>query len=305
MRVNTKKKNPLMSAQKILSAGDKFVCNKCCKKLTIASNFYKSNTNPLCVYPIIPTCKKCLLEQYEKYKFEYGEKLGLKIILRKIDKPYLDTIVANAMERQSRDALGYCIKTLNGLSQYSTMTYDDSDFIKNKILEVKDDGELRSIIDEQFTAEDWDRWSGYGLEPLEIILCKNFYQKVVENHEIQSLNEEMSVEQLAVVNISLKKAFKEGDSQAIERLRRTISSIEGDLNIQGKQKKDDLAKSNFGNFIKMIENEEPIPEPIDEFKDVDGIWSLIRKYIIGYLPVAMGKAREDEVLEEDKDILDE
>lgn len=284
--------------------GKKFACNKCGKNLAIESNFYKLKDNSLCMYPIYPVCKKCIKEEYEKLRFEYGDKTGLKIILRKLDRPYIEDIVKKAIERESNDILGYCIKTLNGLHQYASMTYDDSDFIQNKVLVENDEG-IRSKVTEDFSEDDWGRWSGYGLEPDQLLYCKMFYSNIIARYEIESLNEEISVEQLAVANINLKKAFKEGDANAIERLRKTVSSIEGDLNIKGKQRHADMDKDTFGNFIKMIENEEPIPKPRAEFEDADEIWKLIKKYIIGYLPVAMGKAREQEVLEEDTNILDE
>lgn len=281
--------------------GKKFVCNKCQKALAVENNFYKLKDNTLCLYPIYPVCKKCLKEQYEKLRFEHGDKNGLKIILRKLDRPYLDDIVNKAIERDNNDILGYCIKTLNGLSQYTSMTYDDSDFIKSKALVENVEG-VKSQV-EEFTEEEWARWSGYGLQPEEMLSCNVFYNDIVEQYEFDSINELISVEQLAVANVQLKKAFKDGDTNAVERLRKTISSIEGDLSIQGKQKKDSMNKETFGNFIRQIEQEEPIPEPKDEFKDVDGIWKLVKRYILGYLAVAMGKAREEDVLEEDYDVI--
>jgi hypothetical protein len=284
--------------------GKKFTCNKCGKNLAIESNFFKLKNNTLCMYPIYPVCKKCLKEEYEKLRFEHGDKNGLKIILRKLDRPYLEDIVNKAIEREKNDILGYCIKTLNGLQQYASLTYDDSDFIKSKSLTTDDLGKIKSMV-EDLTDEEWNRWSGYGLEPEQILECNHFYKNMMNKYEFDSLNEELSVIQLAVTNINIKKAFKEGDTNAIERLRKTISSIENDLNIQGKQKKADMDKDTFGNFIRMIENEEPIPEPKSEFKDVDGIWKLVKRYIVGYLAVAMGKAREEDVLGEDYDVLNQ
>lgn len=281
--------------------GKKFICNKCQRALAVESNYYKLKDNTLCLYPIYPVCKKCLKEQYEKLRFEHGDKNGLKIILRKLDRPYLEDIVNRAIERDNNDILGHCIKILNGLSQYTSMTYDDSDFIKSQAL-VVDVAGVKSQV-EEFSEDEWARWSGYGLQPEEMLSCNLFYNDIVKQYEFDSLNEKISVEQLAVSNVQLKKAFKDNDANAVERLRKTISSIEGDLNIQGKQKQASMDKETFGNFIRKIENEEPIPEPKEEFKDVDGIWKLIKRYILGYLAVAMGKAREEDVLEEDYDLL--
>lgn len=302
----TKKSTP--KEKKIVKVydGKKFTCNKCLKDLAIDSNYYKVKTTTLCAFTILPICKKCLFDEYERLRFEEGDKTALKIILRKMDKPYLTEVVKRAFEKEEgSNVLGSCIKILNGLNQYAELTYDDSDFIKSKVLREGEDGYFRSEVDESFDEEDKARWSGYGLLPNEMLSCKKFYDTILELYEIVGLNEKISVEQLAISNINLKKAFKDNDANAVERLRRTISSIESDLNIQAKQKSQNLKRETFGSFIRMIENEEPIPKAEKEFEDVDGIWEIVRKYIVGYLPVAMGKAREQEVLEEDADILDE
>ena len=61
-----------------------------------------------------------------------------------------------------------------------------------------------------------------------------------------------------------------------EKMMSTLSKLMGDGNIKPVQENtvsDDDAS--FGLFIKKIENEEPVPEPLEEFRDVDGF----RKYI--------------------------
>lgn len=307
--VKKSSKNPagrqkiVTKAQESQYKGMKFVCNKCGKNLAIESNYFKLTKNDLCRYAIYPICKKCLREEFEKERFNNGDRMALRYILRRLDKPYIEEIVERAFERDKNDILGYTLKVLNGLSQYSNLCYDDSDFIKSKgITEV--DNKMMSVVEKEFTDDDWARWTGYGLEPADLKACNDYYIKIIDKYEFDSLNDEMAVEQLAVLNVKLKKAFKDDDTTAIEKLRKTISSIEADLNISAKQKKDDMGKDTFGNFIKMIENEEPIPETRDEFKDVDKIWNLVKRYVVGYLPVMLGKAREQDVLQEDEDILD-
>lgn len=307
--VKKSSKNPagrqkiVTKAQESQYKGMKFVCNKCGKNLAIESNYFKLTKNDLCRYAIYPICKKCLRQEFEKERFNNGDRMALRYILRRLDKPYIEEIVERAFERDKNDILGYTLKVLNGLSQYSNLCYDDSDFIKSKgITEV--DNKMMSVVEKEFTDDDWARWAGYGLEPADLKACNDYYTKIIDKYEFDSLNDEMAVEQLAVLNVKLKKAFKDDDTTAIEKLRKTISSIEADLNISAKQKKDDMGKDTFGNFIKMIENEEPIPETRDEFKDVDKIWNLVKRYVVGYLPVMLGKAREQDVLQEDENILD-
>lgn len=297
-------KGAVTKTQKSQYLGKKFQCNKCMKNLAIESNFFKLTKNDLCYYAIYPICKKCLREEFEKERFNSGDRMALRYILRRLDKPYIEDIVNKAFERDANDILGYTLKVLNGLPQYANLCYDDSDFIKNKgITEI--DNKMMSVVEKEFNDEDWARWSGYGLEPADLKACNDYYNKIMDKYEFDSLNDEMAVEQLAVLNVKLKKAFKDNNTIDIEKLRKTISSTEADLNISAKQKKDDMGRDTFGNFIKMIENDEPIPEARDEFKDVDGIWGLVKRYVVGYLPVMLGKVREQDVLQEDENVLDD
>ena len=58
---------------------------------------------------------------------------------------------------------------------------------------------------------------------------------------------------------------------------------------QNKTKDNTLAEQNtFGTLIRKWENERPIPEPDEEWKDVDGIVRYITVYFLGHLCKMMG-----------------
>lgn len=282
--------------------GFKQVCNCCGKSKAIDNNYFRVPHNNLCMYDIYPVCTKCLKEEFDKISFEYGEKIAFRTILRKMDRPYLDEYVIKTLQKQEVNQLSSYLRVTSSLKQYYNMTYDDSDFGKIKSTEPRTQ-ETQETLDE-FSDDDWNRWDGYGLEAEEIATCQKYYNTLMNKYEFKNVNEETAVEQLAVFNLKMKKAVKDDDALSMEKLKKIISSTEADLNIQSRQRKDDLTKNTFGNWIRMIENTEPIPKAAPEFEDVDGIWSLIRRYILGFLPVAMGKAREEDVLGEDSNILD-
>lgn len=282
--------------------GLKQICNCCGGSKAIERNYYRVPQNNLCMYDIFPVCIKCLKEEYDKLSFEYGEKIAFRTILRKMDRPYIDEYITKTLQRQESNPLSFYLRTTSSLRQYATMTYDDSSFGQVKSTEPRNQ-EAQELLD-SFEDEDWSRWDGYGLEPEEIATCQKYYNTLMHKYEFKNVNEETAVEQLAVFNLKMKKAVKDNDALSMEKMKKIISSTEADLNIQSRQRNDDLTKNTFGNWIKMIENTEPIPKASPEFEDVDGIWKLIRRYILGFLPVAMGKAREEDVLGEDANILD-
>ena len=287
--------------------GLKFICNKCGNNLSIQANYYKVNTSDYCIYPIFPVCKKCLFEQFEIDVINLGVKEAIRKTLRQLDKPYNTHIIEPILEKKEpREALGDIIRILSNSNFYGK-TYDDSDFVIDEKQKVVDN-DIFDVNDEpkvKMSATEFIKWQSYGLEPDEIDNCADYYNRMMDKYEFDSLNDELAVEQLAVLNTGMRKAFKEGDIASVQKLRSTISSIENDLHISAKQKKNDASSDTFGNFVKMIENDMPIPEPKDEFKDVDGIWNLVKRYIIGYLPVMLGKVREEDVLQEDANIIDD
>ena len=61
-------------------------------------------------------------------------------------------------------------------------------------------------------------------------------------------------------------------------------------NLQPKQNVSNSANDSltFGQLIEKWENEKPIPEPTEEFKDVDGIGKYIRVWFTGWLSKALG-----------------
>lgn len=283
---------------------DNFTCNKCNRNLKLDRNYYQSKDNFMCHLEIIPICKPCLANIFDIQKAQFGEKTAMRAILRRVDLPYMESIVERSLK--AKNPVGHMFKEYNSYGKYNTLTYDNSESFPNFSGEDGFDEKGMPIDDSDLTSDDRMRWEGYGLTIRQMLYCKNMYNELIDKYELDSINDLLSVEQYAVTTVKMQEAFQKGSATDIERYRKTISSIESDLAIQSKQLKDSMDKDSWGLFIKYIENNEPIDEaePREEFKDVDGIWNIVKKYIVGYLPVMLGVQKPQDVLGEDIDILD-
>jgi len=69
-----------------------------------------------------------------------------------------------------------------------------------------------------------------------------------------------------------------------EKMMNVLRNLMTDLNIKPVQETgaNALEQATFGNLVKKWENERPIPEPEDEFKDVDGIAKYIKTWFTGH-----------------------
>lgn len=94
--------------------------------------------------------------------------------------------------------------------------------------------------------------------------------------------------QICYAQLDILKAKRAG--QPTKDLTKTLQDLLATANLQPKQTKDNtLAEQNtFGTLIRKWENERPIPEPDEEWKDVDGIAKYITIYFLGHLCKMMG-----------------
>src|SRR5690606_39853724 len=85
-------------------------------------------------------------------------------------------------------------------------------------------------------------------------------------------------------------AIAKGNTRSYKDLMKTISDLMNDGNIKPIQNigNQESKSSTFGEWIKRIEEEEPIPEPDEVFKDVDGIQKYIGKWFVGHMKRIFG-----------------
>ncbi|MBO7695884.1 MAG: hypothetical protein J6T10_24900 [Methanobrevibacter sp.] len=221
---------------------------KGCSKLFNENDFYYINKK------YIPYCKECC----EELSTDNGT-LNIDIFesfLKKIDK-----IFSYKCWQELQDMGEPYFKNYLDLLKKSNLInkkYKDSDTPSNNE-EVKGDKKFL------------EKWGVNSMSDVEFL--ENEYHEWEVSYEINSKAMVDSVKQLCLVELDIRKARKDNDVVALDKLLRLKSQILGDANLKPVQETGNAANEqvSIGMLIKKFEQERPIPEDtepdwIDEMK---------------------------------------
>ncbi|WP_143322765.1 hypothetical protein [Clostridium sp. HBUAS56010] len=132
------------------------------------------------------------------------------------------------------------------------------------------------------------KFFGTGFTDDDYVFLEDEYLDWTTRHECSTKAQEEVFKQICFAQLDILKA-KRGNL-ATKDLTKTLQDLLATANLQPKQTKDNtLAEQNtFGTLIRKWENEKPIPEPDEEWKDVDGIVRYVTVYFLGHLCKMMG-----------------
>jgi len=273
------KKSKIISNETI----KKIECLNCGKeKASTHANFY-NNTHPLfsnC--DKFPVCKECITNYIGEKDATFINRVYMMLSL--LDRPFIPTLW------ESTDGIwSKYVTQVSSLPQYKGLTYKDSIFENNKsIISFLD--EIDSV--QEFSQEVLSRWEGF--EPSKIRKLENFYQELISTYEHGTPIQRNLYRNIAITQIQANDAIANSDHKKYKELMDTLSRLMNDANIKPVQETGAEANgiSSFGEFIKMVEETEPIPEPRDEFKDVDGIGKYIDKWFLHHMRRFLGLTNE-------------
>ncbi len=150
------------------------------------------------------------------------------------------------------------------------------------------------------TQEMRDFW-GFGLGDKDYDFLNHKYQEWSQEVECDNITQKTIIKNICLIQLQIQNAMEEGSdiTKLINQFNATLSAA----NLQPKQKSDnEMLTDNqcFGLKIKEWEDEEPISEPDERFKDVDGIRHYIIVWFLGHFCKMMGiKNRYTEALEKE------
>ena len=114
----------------------------------------------------------------------------------------------------------------------------------------------------------------------EFIFLENKYKEFTDVYECRTPAQRLIFEQIAKCLLRGEKALKKDNDAAFEKMNNMVSKLMTDGNIKPIQEasvaEDDTAT--WGKWINLIEQERPIGEASEQFKDVDKITSYITKW---------------------------
>lgn len=271
-------------------------CTRCGMEKKIG-DFYKSNSIIYSYNKILTVCKECTVEIFESLFQEYkSDKIALYKICRMLDVYYSDVAYDTSKKESISRSMGFAptyFKNINSLKQYKDRTFDEVDVSESEVVFREETGESEYEIPQNM-KEFW----GFGFSDSEYVFLQRYYDDLTSAYEDKTPIQRNIYKDLAVNELKKSKCQNSTDYKRYIDIQ---SALMNDANIKPIQDKGDDSLSTWGLWIKKIEEEEPIPEAIDEFKDVDGILGYIQKFFVKHMSRIFG-LEEDDIDEEENQI---
>lgn len=275
-------------------------CTMCGRLGTTNENngsFYKSHSIlHKGVGGYVPICKQCLEDLWIAYKKSFQSEVeATRRLCMKIDAYWNENTYKSAREKRLEQGhimkFGEYLKLLH-LANFKGKTYDttlaEEAPIKTPVFENKDADEP---IDIKVTMDQVRVW-GAGFDPLFYRELDQKYDYWTEDIDVDEMDKatESLIRQICIQEVILARDAAAG--KPVDKTAKVIDSLLGSLNLKPVQKQKPLNgdgldsindKNPFGLWIRRIEDDRPIPEPSEEFADVDHLKDYLQTWFVGSL----------------------
>lgn len=286
-----KKYNELATEYNRILDGKLFYCHSC-NEFHSADAFYIDRKYASGFFPI---CKKCLLKtacDYDKKTDTYTDNRDKTMhVLQMMDLPYIDSIYQSALDSAAKDyqdkhratAWQSYITMIKSLFQYKGLKWKDSEFPADYVNE--DDEEIN---ENSRTLKQAKKRFGDGYSNTDLMFLESEYQDWIKRYACENKAQEILFKRICFKELEIEKAQRSGKDT--KELDKTLQDLMGSMSLKPNQNNSNAlteAKT-FGQLIQKWEDEKPIPEPEDEFKDVDKIGLYLDVFFKGHLSKMMG-----------------
>lgn len=269
--------------------GDFVYCHGC-NEFHAVTNFYSDKRFASGLYPL---CKKTLTDMATDYdklkKIRVDNREKTIKVFQMLDIPFIDSVYQSALqttqesvgEKNRATAFQHTLTIVKSLPQYRNMTFENSEF-----------GDLGNPDDEQLSKRKPRReivkLFGSGFSNEDYLYLQDQYDDWCSRTQVDSKSQQTYVVQICMQLLDIYKDRK--SNKDVTNKLKALDTLMNSANLQPKQNVDNAATDSltFSQLIEKWENEEPIPEPSEEFKDVDGIGKYIRVWFTGWLSKAFG-----------------
>lgn len=270
-------------------------CNSC-ESDKIVIEFYKTNNKFISNNGYFPVCKKCLKERYDDliklYDGDYMEAL-IHLTLN-MDFPFDLNEAERVIDEDSptNTLEDYFNSMIRSFGRKSTKTNTEDNITNIKEYRNKDEENI-DVFDDvlknfKITKDVYRRW-GTGYTKEELFLLEETYNELVDTYGGTLPTEKSLYKDYALNEIRKKQALDDEKDDVYMKYQKAQSTLMSDARLKPTQDRsadsDDVL---VGMFIKNIEENKPIPEVDEKFKDVDGIRKIINEEFIGTLSRSIG-----------------
>ncbi len=267
----------------------KKVCTACGEEKAPNVGFYLSRSK---LYKFndgrMPICKECLSKLFKELQVKYSDEVKALYHLCMLFDIYFDRDLVEKSSNMGKykndedNLLKSYMKNVNSLNQYKfkdSMSSDciilDDNLLENKKEEVEINNKTLFEVTDKMEV----RW-GASLPIEDYMFLESKYKEFTDVYECRTPAQRLIFEQIAKCLLRGEKALKKDNDVAFEKMNNMVSKLMTDGNIKPIQEasvaEDDTAT--WGKWINLIEQERPIGEPCEQFKDVDKISTYITKW---------------------------
>lgn len=263
-----------------------------CDEFLDSLNFYKDGRFASRVFPI---CKDCLAKMASDVVSKSGELRDnaekARATAEFMDIPFIKSVYEGTSEfltddQRAKSKWVRMVTVVRNNKAYSGMTYRDS-ILSDKTVSSSD-GEDIPYEDVRVARQEIKRLFGPGFEEGDYLYLQDQYDDWCARTAVDTKAQQLYVVRICFKLLDILKAQREGkDTKALDS---SLNELMAAANLQPKQNVTSAASDSltFGQLIEKWETEKPIPEPDEEFKDVNNIGKLIRVYFAGHLSKALG-----------------
>lgn len=272
---------------------DWLFCPKCGEFLT-ATTFYADDRFATGKFPI---CKKCIMEMVEQRKRKNDTpnetKESVQKVLQLMNLPYIDSFYEDcvkgaydeAKEKNRTSPFSTYNTAIRSLPQWKGMTWADSEFDEEHIDDTEEINENSRILKQA------KKRFGKNYNSADLVFLENEYQDWIKRYACDTKAQEVLFKRICCKELEIDKAQKSGKDT--KEMDKTLQDLMGSLQVKPNQSNSNAlteAKT-FGQLIQRWEDEydggKPIPEPDEDFKDVDKIGLYIDVFFKGHLAKMM------------------
>ncbi|MDM5298093.1 hypothetical protein QUF51_07970 [Bacillus pumilus] len=273
-------------------AVSKLTCT-CCGKEQSAIQFYKSESPFNKNSGKISVCKSCLQEEFKKAPEDIKH---VQSIFRMIDRPFIYDIWMSSREEAKLKSKGNQLNVFGtymkniGMKDFISKNWSDSEYdleeqdehTKQLLLSKSD-----SDISEQDIQELIHFW-GRGLDYEDYVWLQNEYVDFTNRYECDSKGMELLISQICMTMLDIRKRRENGEK--VDQQQKTLQDLLGSSNLKPVQETgaNGAEQETFGTLLKKYENERPVPEPEERWRDPDKISKYIKVFFLGHLSRMLG-----------------
>ncbi len=281
-------------------------CRKCGKLLPL-DKFYEA-TNPfLDINSYMSICKIHCNEIYNQYFSIYNNiEKALYLTCEDLDirfsrealrgtQSHIEKLLNNGKDANA--VFGYYKSKLSSTAKQNGMTsfrFKNSDYFGDKDDKKSNKENIDSDDSDFELTDDIIKFWGYSerFEKKDYEYLTNKYYEYINSYECETPAMEELLKQAAFESLEIRIKRATGDD--VSKHLKNLQELLGSANIKPNQETGANAtdQATLGILIKKWENEEPIPEPDEEWKDVDGIGKYIRVWFLGHLCKMLGMNNE-------------